>query len=83
MHKLGRERRNMLFLVDSVTYCPSSRFTFLKQESSMRYLITIGFMAAALVAYYFGLESGSGILFLAGAIFEIISFKRLRRRSLS
>lgn len=49
----------------------------------MRYLITIGFMAAALVAYYFGLESGSGILFLAGAIFEIISFKRLRRRSLS
>ncbi len=83
MHKLGRERRNMLFLGDSIKYCPSSRFTFLKQESSVRYLITTGFIVAALVAYYFGLESGSGMLFLAGAIFEIISFKRLRRRAVS
>ena len=49
----------------------------------MRYLITTGFIVAALVAYYFGLESGSGMLFLAGAIFEIISFKRLRRRAVS
>jgi len=49
----------------------------------MRHLITAGVIAAALVAYYFGLESGSGILFLAGAAFEIISFKRLRNRSAS
>lgn len=49
----------------------------------MRYLITTGFIVAALVAYYFGLESGSGILFLVGAIFEIISAKRLRRRAAS
>jgi hypothetical protein len=55
--------------------------TFSTQEIPMRYLITTGFIAAALVAYYFGLESGSGMLFLAGAIFEIISFKRLRRRA--
>jgi len=49
----------------------------------MRHLITAGFIAAAVVAYYFGLESGSGVLFLAGAVFEIISFKRLRRRTAS
>jgi hypothetical protein len=47
----------------------------------MRYLITAGFIAAALGSYYFGLEQGSGYFFLAGAAFEIISAKRLRRRS--
>lgn len=45
----------------------------------MRHLITAGFVAA-LIAYYFGLESSSGILFVAGALFEIVSFKRLRSR---
>ena len=49
----------------------------------MRHLITAGFIAAAVVAYYFGLESGSGFLFLAGAAFELISFKRLRSRAAS
>lgn len=49
----------------------------------MRHLITVGFVAAALVAYYFGLDSGSGVLFVAGAVFEIISFKRLRSRAAS
>lgn len=46
----------------------------------MRHLITAGFVAAALIAYSFGFESGSGILFVAGAIFEIVSIKRLRSR---
>lgn len=47
----------------------------------MRHLITAGFIFTTLVAYYFGLESGAGILFLVGAVFEIISAKRLRNRS--
>lgn len=49
----------------------------------MRHLITAGFIVAALVAYYFGLDSGSGALFVAGAVFEIISFKRLSSREAS
>lgn len=47
----------------------------------MRHLITCGFVAGAFIAYYFGFEVGSGALFLAGAFFEIVSIKRLRRRS--
>jgi len=53
-------------------------FHYVIVGGSMRHLITAGFVAAALVAYYFGLDSGSGVLFIAGAVFEIISFKRLR-----
>lgn len=49
----------------------------------MRHLITAVFIAAAFVAYYYGLEMGSGILFLAGVAFELISFKRLRNRSIN
>lgn len=48
----------------------------------MRHLITAGLVAAALIAYSFGFESGSGILFVAGAIFEIVSIKRLRKLSM-
>lgn len=55
-----------------------SHSTFKKQEITMRHLITAGLVAAALIAYSFGFESGSGILFVAGAIFEIVSIKRLR-----
>lgn len=46
----------------------------------MRHLITAGFILATLVAYYLGLKFGAGILFLVGAVFEIISAKRLRNR---
>jgi len=46
----------------------------------MRHLITVGCIVAALAAYYFGLSSGSGLLFIAAAVFEIVSVKRLRRR---
>ncbi|MBA5603748.1 hypothetical protein H3H36_00025 [Duganella sp. FT3S] len=49
----------------------------------MRPLITAGFVTAALVAYYLGLEYGSGILFLAGAAFELVSFKRIRGSSMN
>ena len=49
----------------------------------MRHLITVGFVFAALVAYYFGLKLDVGILFLVGAVFEVISAKRLRNGSVS
>ena len=47
----------------------------------MRHLITAGFVAAALVAYYAGFEFGSGIFFIAGAAFELVSLKRIHRSS--
>lgn len=47
----------------------------------MRHLITAGFVASALGAYYMGFAFGSGILFIAGAAFELISFKRIRKIS--
>lgn len=49
----------------------------------MRHLITAGFVAAALVAYYAGFAYGSGILFIAGAAFELVSFKRIRKGSMN
>jgi len=49
----------------------------------MRHLITAGCFASALTAYYFGLEASSGFLFVVGALFEIISFKRLSNRARS
>lgn len=64
----------MLSLLPSLKRGRAHPLHFFRQESSRRYLITTGFVAAALVAYYFGLESGSGMLFLAGTIFEIVSF---------
>jgi len=47
----------------------------------MRHLITAGFIATALLLYYAGLEQGSGAVFLLGAVFEIVSWKRLMKRS--
>ncbi|MBA5603993.1 hypothetical protein H3H36_01270 [Duganella sp. FT3S] len=49
----------------------------------MRHLITAGFVAAALVAYYQGFEYGSGIVFLAGVAFELVLFKRIRDSSVN
>lgn len=49
----------------------------------MRHLITAGFVAAALVAYYVGFEYGSGILFIAGVAFELVSFRRIRKSSVN
>lgn len=46
----------------------------------MRHLITAGFIVAALITYHYGLEIGSGLLFLVGMVCELISFKRLRNR---
>jgi len=46
----------------------------------MRHLISAGFLIAALATYYLGLSSGSGICFIAAAVFEIVLAKRLRRR---
>lgn len=43
----------------------------------MRHLVTAGCFAAALTAYYFGLDTSSGVLFIVGAVFEIISVKRM------
>jgi hypothetical protein len=47
----------------------------------MRHLITVGFVIATILTYYFGLKSGAGLLFVVGAVFEIISAKRLGKRS--
>jgi hypothetical protein len=49
----------------------------------MRYLITAGFVGAAFIAYYYGFEMSSGVLFLAGVACELISLKRLRNRSIN
>jgi hypothetical protein len=49
----------------------------------MRHLVTAGFVVGALVAYSFGFEQGSGILFLIGAAFELVSLNRFRNRSAS
>jgi hypothetical protein len=51
---------------------------FQYQECYMRHLVTIGFIAAALAAYCFGFQSGSGLIFLAGVACELVSFKRMR-----
>ncbi|MBY0557734.1 MAG: hypothetical protein K2P77_11060 [Burkholderiaceae bacterium] len=48
----------------------------------MRHLITAGLTIAGLASYYFGLSSGSGICFIAAAVFEIVLAKRLSHRPL-
>lgn len=48
-----------------------------------RHLITVGFLMAALAMYYFGLETGAAVLFVAGMVCEIVFWKRLFRRKQS
>ena len=72
------QKRSIVFITKYLRIC---RVLFLEEESSMRHLITWGFVAGAFTAYYFGFEVGSGALFLVGAFFEIVSIKRLRRSS--
>jgi hypothetical protein len=45
-----------------------------------RHLITVGFLMASLAMYYFGLETGAAVLFVAGMVCEIVFWKRLFRR---
>lgn len=51
----------------------------MKLEDNMRHLITTGLIATALLTYYAGFEYGSGILFIAGVAFELVSLKRIRK----
>jgi hypothetical protein len=52
----------------------------------MRHLITLGFFILALGLYILGAERSSGLFsgacFLVGAVFELVSAKRLRSRAL-
>jgi hypothetical protein len=45
-----------------------------------RHLITVGFLMASLAMYYFGLETGATVLFVAGMVCEVVFWKRLFRR---
>jgi hypothetical protein len=46
-----------------------------------RHLLTLVFLLASFVLYYFGLETGATALFVAGMVCEIVFWKRLFRRN--
>ena len=46
----------------------------------LRHLTTVAFLVASLAMYYFGLETGAALLFVAGMVCEIVFWKRLFSR---
>jgi hypothetical protein len=48
-----------------------------------RHLITVGFLFAALLLYYFGLEKSATALWVGGMVCELVFWKRLFRRKLA
>lgn len=46
----------------------------------LRHLITVGFVMASLAMYYFGMETGAALLFIAGMVCELVFWKRLFSR---